>query len=147
MPCGGVDYQTMFTNDEHGKRVNTELLETVLEHLQAVGLATEPKSAARLDDGSALVVVAPSDRHAYTIEIRRAVTRESAAATDLPDDPAVLVVAPFVPDGAADVWRSRGIDYVDAAGNMHLRWGSTWIDVRGRRRKAAPPVPRAARMY
>lgn len=137
----------MFTRDEHSKNMNAELLETVLDHVHAAGLATEPKSAGRLDDGSALVVAASSDRHTYTIVIKPTVTRESAAAFDLPDGSAVLVVAPFVPDGAADLWRARGIDYVDAAGNMHLRWGSTWIDVRGRRRQAAPSAPRAARMY
>jgi hypothetical protein len=137
----------MFIDDEHDQNVNAELLETVLGHLRDAGLETKPSSADRLGEGSDLVVVSPSGRHEYAIEIKRAVSRESAAAVNLPQKPAVLVVAPFVPEGAAGLWRARGIDYVDAAGNMHLQWGATLIDVRGRRRQTVPSGPRAARMF
>jgi len=52
-----------------------------------------------------------------------------------------------VSDTVADLWRSRGIDYVDAAGNMLVGWGTTLIDVRGRRRRSTPPRPRVSRAF
>jgi hypothetical protein len=137
----------MFIENEQVKKVNTELLGVALGHLHDAGLSTRPNAGSRLLHDADLVVIGPSGEHRYTVQVRSAVTRESAAVADVPKGRSVLVVAPYVSDAVADLWRTRGIDYVDAAGNILVRWGSTLIDIRGRRRTGTRSGPQPRRAF
>ena len=95
-------------------------------------------ATARRGGGGDLAVSVAGASRTYAVEMRDRVTPAVAAALDTAGDQPVLVVAPYIGDGAADVLRARGLDYVDTAGNAHLVGDGTLIDVRGRRRVAAP---------
>ncbi|MBK8075266.1 MAG: hypothetical protein IPK24_06795 [Kineosporiaceae bacterium] len=103
------------------------------------GLADVGLRAVRRGEG--VVVHAGDGAHRrYRLVVRDRMTAPVAGAIEAPGEAAgaaTLVVAPFVPEPAAVVLRGRGVDYVDAAGNVSLRWGGVWIDVRGRRRVVA----------
>jgi len=47
------------------------------------------------------VVAGPSGEFVYGVEVRNAVTRQSAAALQRPEDRPLLVVAPYVRESAA----------------------------------------------
>lgn len=80
----------------------------------------------------------PGVRRVYQLEVRPRVTPELAAAVRVrPDRPTILVTA-YVPEPAAEILRTRGIDYVDLAGNVLLRWDGLLIDIRGRKPSKAP---------
>ncbi|SRX92138.1 Hypothetical protein [Mycobacterium tuberculosis H37Rv] [Mycobacterium shimoidei] len=59
------------------------------------------------------------------------------AAYEVPTDVPLLVVGPRVHGSSADIMRTRGIWYVDEAGNAYLRDHALLIDVRGRRGSAS----------
>lgn len=89
-------------------------------------------------------------RRTYAAEVRTSLTRVSAATLPVGDGLPTLVIAPHLGDPVADVLRDRGIEHLDAAGNAWLAWGSTLIDVRGRRRPKEPAPrteDRAARAF
>jgi hypothetical protein len=80
----------------------------------------------------------PGARRGYHLEVRSRVTAGLAAAVGArPDRPTILVTA-YVPEPAAEILRTRGIDYVDLAGNVLLRWDGLLIDIRGRKPLKAP---------
>ncbi len=86
----------------------------------------------------------------YGLEIRRRLTPELATALHLRPDPPPLLIAPSISEPVAEGLRTRGIDYVDTAGNAHLAWDDVLIDVRGRRNPATPrprTSPRGARAF
>src|SRR5699024_8053053 len=59
----------------------------------------------------------------------------------------LLLLGPRVTERSADMFRQRGINYLDAAGNAFISFGGVHIDVRGRRAQNAAPtsIPRTAR--
>jgi hypothetical protein len=57
------------------------------------------------------------------------------------------VITPHVSDAVGEIWRRQNIQYVDAAGNMYLRWPGLRIDVRGRKNPAqSQPTMRTTAM-
>ena len=83
----------------------------------------------------------PGVRRGYHLEVRSRVTAAlSAAVGARPDRPTILVTA-YVTEPAAEILRTRGIDYVDLAGNVLLRWDGLLIDIRGRKPTKLPAVP------
>ena len=78
--------------------MNTELLGVALERLVNVGLEAR---RARARGGGDVVVAGPSGEFVYGVEVRNAVTRQSAAALQRPEDRPLLVVAPYVRESAA----------------------------------------------
>lgn len=59
------------------------------------------------------------------------------AAHAVPNDVPLLVVGPRVHGSSADTMRTRGVWYIDEAGNAYLRDRSLLVDVRGRRGSAS----------
>ena len=114
---------------------NVGLVERVVEVLDGLdvrvgrhpdgelGLSLDPEAAERV----------------YRVVSRSRLTAPAAATLAVPSGVPVLVVAPMISDAVGQVLRARGLDYVDAAGNVLLRWPGARIDVRGRR-AAAPSV-------
>ena len=85
-----------------------------------------------------------------TVIKRGRLDRARATAMALPAERPVLVLAPHVPDDAADALSARGAEFVDGAGNVRLAWEGMSLDVRGRRpRTTAAPRrdPSAARAF
>lgn len=138
----------MFNASEHGLQMNT-VLRAVTAGLADVGLVL---TTAPAEDGLTVAVDAgPRRRLAYPAVVRAgSVDRRLATALTLPDERPLLLLAPYVPDAAADVLRARGVDHADAVGNAHLDQGGVLIDIRGRRptaRTAGPPDPAASRAF
>jgi len=76
----------------------------------------------------------PRGRRLYAVAPKRGrLDRQRATSMVLPPARPLLVIAPYVPDSVADVLRARGVDHVDAAGNVRLAWDGMLLDVRGRR--------------
>lgn len=98
-----------------------------MRRLEEVGLPSSPTADAMI------VLHTPIGDHQYSVEIKSRVTASSAAAVASPADRRLLVVAPYVPEGAAEIWRSHDIHYVDTAGNMFVHLPGLHIDIRGRR--------------
>jgi hypothetical protein len=71
------------------------------------------------------------------------VTPNSAAAIDRTRGRRVLVVSRHISDSVAEVFRTRDVHYVDAVGNMYVRWPGLVVDIRGRR---APTATRPTRI-
>lgn len=110
------------TREEH------DLLAAALAHLEAAGLGVA-------EAGDSLVrVTFAAETRLYEVQLKAKVSPATAHAADRP----VLVVAPHVPDGAADALRRQDVHYVDSVGNMYLRWNGLLLDVRGRRGPAGP---------
>lgn len=125
------------------------LVDEALERLRGAGLDVRVVSAGGAEPTADFLVTmsSPSGERTYAAQVKRDVTRQSAAALHGLSDRPVLVIAPYVSDVVADLFQERGVDYVDAAGNMSVRWGSTLIQVRGRRRQQAVQAPRAPRLF
>jgi len=81
-----------------------------------------------------------TERYPTVIKLGR-LDRQRATAMALPPVRPVLVLAPYVPDAAADALRGRGVEFVDGAGNVSLAWDGMSLDVRGYRPRATS-VPR-----
>lgn len=142
----------MFNGAEHDEKLNT-LLDEVTERLAAAGLTLRLTPPAPASDRTATVTVTAGTRGSttYAVVLRQGrLDRPAAAALTLPDAPRVLLLAPHVPDAAAEVLRARGVDHADAAGNLHIAWDGLLVDVRGRRAPTTPPrshAPLAPRAF
>jgi len=113
------------------------LVIAVRDQMLAYGLTLEVGTPA---GETAVVSAGTRGSRTYELETRYRVTAAAAGAISA-RGPRPLLIAPHIADGAADVLRSRGIDFVDASGNAHLSWPGLLVDVRGRR-KAEAAVPR-----
>ncbi len=112
-----------------------EVVEQAFAGLRPLGVQAAQLGEDRLELWSERL---PGARRGYHLEVRTRVTAGSAAAIGArPDRPTVLVAA-YVPEPAAEILRARGIDYVDLAGNVLLRWDGLLIDVRGRKPSKVP---------
>jgi hypothetical protein len=136
-PCG-VQKRTLFILHERRRILNMDARDEtapaeVAEVLRRAGLEV------RASGGALHVLLDGSTSHTFhPVVLNREVTAPLAAQLEVGEGD--VVVAPFVNDLAADVLRARGIDFVDRAGNVHLRGPGILVDIRGRRRpeRAAP---------
>ena len=142
----------MFSDTEHGTAPNASaLLDAAAEQLRAHGLQVD--IAEDHGNGADVVIRTVTGRRgsqAYIVEVKHRINAELATAIHVPANRPMLVVAPHVGDAAAEVLRTRRIDYVDTAGNMRLAWDGLLIDQRGRKPPRAVrrwPSARAARAF
>jgi hypothetical protein len=108
--------------------MSRELVDAAVRHLTEAGLdVTElPHGALRI--GSEV----------YEVQVRTRVAPVTAAALRGGHRGQVLIVTGYVPEPVAESWRREDIPFVDAAGNLYLRGTGILVDIRGRRRPAAP---------
>jgi hypothetical protein len=121
-----------------------EVAEQALAGLRQLGV----QAARRGEDGLELWSQRfPGMRRGYHLEVRSRVTTGLATVVGAQLDRPTILVTGYVPEPAAEILRSRGIDYVDLAGNVLLRWDSLLIDIRGRKpsKATAAPVPSGLR--
>lgn len=134
----------MFTQDEREQELNG-LLERVTAVLAAWGIEMSSGRAAGPDATVDMDVTLDAGTRGvgrYPTVIKRGrLDRARATAMALPSERPVLVLAPYVPDAAADALSERGAEFVDGAGNVRLAWEGMSLDVRGRRPRATE-VPR-----
>ena len=134
----------MFTRDEHEQEVNA-LLDRVTDVLASWGIEMSRSRAAgpagaTVDMEVTLDAGLRGIRRYPTVIKRGRLDRARATAMALPSDRPLLVLAPHVPDAAADVLSERDAQFVDGAGNVRLAWEGMSLDVRGHRpRTAATP--------
>lgn len=136
----------MFTPDEQAREVNTLLADAtaVLTDL-GVTVAREQRVNDAAVDLELMLDAGARGRTRYAVVVKRGrLDRERATAMVLPLARPLLVIAPHVPDSVADVLRARGVDHVDAAGNLRLAWDGMLLDVRGRRPRPAPAARKDA---
>lgn len=113
-----------------------EIIEQAIAEMQQLGVHAARRGEDTLELWSQRL---PEARRRYHLEVRSRVTTGLAAAVAArPQRPTILVAA-YVPEPAGEILRTRGIDYVDLAGNALLRWDGLLIDIRGRK-PAKPPV-------
>ena len=143
----------MFSANEHGVELNA-LAEAVTDALAPVGITARTTTAR--DPSSELprlvLDAGTAGRHDYAVVTKPGrLDRARATSWALPADRPLLVVAEHVPDAVGDVLRSRGVDYADVAGNVHVEWDGVLVHVGGRRPSAAqhtvPPDTTAARAF
>jgi len=139
-PASGSDAHVhsdlLFMHNECMSVMNSRtLLERAVEVLAGFGLHTVRRPGGVLGVSVGVIRGAGDleGGQVYRVEERSRLTGPAAAALEAQPQIPVLVVAPFVPDPAAEILRERGLDYVDLAGNALLRWDGVLIDVRGRR--------------
>lgn len=114
-----------------------EIIEQAIAGMRQLGVQAARRGEDNLELWSQRL---PDARRRYHLEVRSRVTTGLAAAIGArPDRPTILITA-YVPEPAAEILRTRGIDYVDLAGNAHLRWDGLLIDIRGRKPAKAPAV-------
>ena len=134
----------MFTQDERTQDLNA-LLDRLTAVLAAWGIemsvAQAPGPDASVDLDVTLDAGARGTRRYPTVIKRGLLDRARATAMALPSERPVLVLAPHVPDAAADALSERGAQFIDGAGNVRLGWEGMSLDVRGYRPRAAA-VPR-----
>ena len=112
----------------------------VLDQLHALGVKIDRTGRTRSPAARTWQLSTPTGaRHRYAVQERATLTAAAAATVSSGPDP-LLVIAPHVPDAAADVLRHRDVHFADASGNAYLRWPDLLVDVRGRRR---PPQAHA----
>src|SRR5689334_16178573 len=101
----------------------------------------EPRPGADDAADGWLSVTGPAGTLLYQVQFKSRVSPGSAVASTRPDRASrPLIIAPHIPDTVADSLRRQDVHYVDATGNMYLRWAGVLLDVRGRR----PERPRPA---
>jgi hypothetical protein len=134
----------MFKQDEREQELN-DLLDRVTAVLAAWGIEVSSGRAAgpdaTVDMDVELDAGARGMKHYPTVIKRGRLDRARATAMALPSERPVLVLAPHVPDAAADALSERGAQFVDGAGNVRLAWDGMSLDVRGYRPRATS-VPR-----
>ncbi|ROR83161.1 hypothetical protein SAMN06295974_3431 [Plantibacter flavus] len=64
-----------------------------------------------------------------------------STASEVPNMIATLFLTDRITERSADTLRTRGIQYVDAAGNANLDFGGVRVDARGRNRRRTEPRP------
>lgn len=96
-------------------------------------------------DGGVLVVTTDAGRLQYVVEVKRALNRprlEHALASTMKRPKAGtrrLLLTDFVPGSLTAVLEQAQVDFVDAAGNMLLRWpGKLYVQVKGMKPARVP---------
>jgi len=129
----------MFTRNEREQELNA-LLARVTSVLATWGIEVSERRAGDRDGAVDAVLTLDAgargtERYPTVIKFGR-IDRQRAAAMALPSERPILVLAPHVPDVAADALRERGVEFVDGAGNVRLAWDGMSLDVRGYRPRA-----------
>jgi hypothetical protein len=113
------------------------IVDECLAHLRAVETVRAAEFRPGADDG-VLVVTTDAGRLQYAVEIKRALNRprlEHALASTtrrLKTGARRLLLTDFVPGSLTAVLEQAQVDFVDAAGNMLLRWpGKLYVQVKG----------------
>jgi len=113
------------------------VVEACLAHLRALETVRTAEFRPGADD-AVLVVRTDSGRLQYVVEVKRTLNRprlEHALASNTQRRKAGtrrLLLADFVPGSLTDVLEQAQVDFVDAAGNMLLRWpGRLYVQVKG----------------
>lgn len=128
----------MFTQYEHTAKVNA-LVDEVSAVLDRWGVAVAIEAPSAAD--ASVDMLATLDAGARGAQRYRVVVKAGrvdgphATAMALPSQRPLLLVADHVLDPAADALAARGVEFVDAAGNVRLSWEGLSVDVRGRRRQ------------
>ena len=121
-----------------------DLLRAAIRHLIAAGLEVEiaePRPGADDAADGWLSVTGPAGTLLYQVQFKTRVSPGSAVASTRPDRAGrLLIIAPHIPDTVADSLRRQDVHYVDATGNMYLRWAGVLLDVRGRRPERSRPA-------
>jgi len=127
-----------------------QTLEQCLRNLQSLdGCRAEFAPEPTGESAGRLKLQGPWGRLDYRILTRLRLT-ESSAETAIhhlrgrPED-RTLLLTDYLPDRVAEKLRRSGIDYIDSAGNAHLRQPPLYIEVSGRRRPERQP--RAGRAF
>lgn len=129
----------MFTPNEQNAALNS-VLDAAASTLETLGMTTEAQDVADGSDADLQLTVdaGPRGRVTYPTVVRVGrLDRHLATALALPPGRPLLLLAPHIADTVAEVLRTRGVDFADAAGNARLAWDGLLIDVRGRRPAAA----------
>lgn len=141
-------------NAGHWEREVVDATVVALREL-GVALEVEPPSAGEQrgdlrPDGYAVVRLDGREVR-YPVEVKRGL-RPSTAALLAAQVGEGLLISDHISPAVGDLLRARGVQYVDSAGNAHLRGAGVLVDVRGRRaregvarsvRKASPLFTRA----
>jgi hypothetical protein len=133
-----VQSDRVFMDNEQMDPVNTMQIEgRAVAVLGELGLRAVRRSA----DSLTLVGQGVVER-IYRVEVRSRMTAPVAGAIGAGQEEPTLVVAPFVPEPAAEILRERGLAFVDLAGNAFISGDGLLIDVRGRRpaKEAVPAL-------
>lgn len=122
-----------------------ELLATVGEHLVSLGLTLDARTwVERAEDGvdGWLTVGWQGQTHDYRVAIRPSLRPATAAPVlaELSSQSPMLLVTHSMTGRLAELARSFGLDYVDSAGNAHLRSPHFLIDVQGKRAPRREPA-------
>jgi hypothetical protein len=129
----------MFSPYEHPYQVNT-LIDDAVAVLADLRITATPEQTSVSDGAVALDLVVDAGEHGrrrYAVMLKPGrLDRQRATAMVLPSVRPLLLVAAHVPDPVAKVLLGRGVDHVDAAGNVRLAWDGMLLDVRGRRPRA-----------
>lgn len=99
----------------------------------SVSLVAEPwTEAARAVDFKVTLKDRAGSSQAYPTVVKLGrMDASRASAMALPEERPVLVLAPYVPAAAGQVLRARGVDFIDAVGNMSLALDGRSIDTLG----------------
>ena len=137
----------MFTLDERDHRLNT-LVDSVQTVLAGLGITVTPEQSSVSDGSGDLDLVLDAGERGqkrYAVVAKRGrLDHHLATAMVLPPTRPLLVIAPHVPDSVAEILHARGVDHVDAAGNVRIAWEGMLLDVRGRRPRATSRPRNAA---
>lgn len=112
-----------------------EITEQAIAGLRQLGVHAARRSEDNLELWAERL---PGVRRGYHLEVRPRVTAGLAAAVGARLDRPTILVTAYVPEPAAEILRTRGIDYVDLAGNVLLRWDGLLIDIRRRKPSKTP---------
>jgi hypothetical protein len=78
-------------------------------------------------------IVSPPIPEPYLVQFTPRVALGTVPSMDPSVRNRLLIAAPHVPDSLGELWRTQGVQYVDAVGNMYVRGPGLLLDVRGRR--------------
>lgn len=126
----------MFRQSEHEQEVNA-LLARASEVLAKWGVSVSVGPADAEDSSLDLLLMLDAGargarRYPTVVKLSR-LDRQRATAMPLPSVRPLLLLAPHVPDAAADVLSAREVQFIDGAGNVRLAWDGMSLDVRGYR--------------
>jgi hypothetical protein len=125
-------------NADIGLSRNKQLIEAVLRQLIDAGIPAE--LGERADAGVDFYVRTPAGDQVYAVQVKTQLSPASAAAIGVRRGEQRLIIAPYVPEAVADIWRRNDIQFVDSVGNMYLRGDGLLVYVRGHRRQAVPTL-------
>jgi hypothetical protein len=113
-------------------RIPEALLQEASQQLTSIGLSSRAQISDDADSDGSLRVETPGGVVDYKTVIKTNITKNTAGA--LTGSELKILVADYISDATAEVLRGAHVQYIDSAGNMHLRAPGLWVEIRGRRR-------------